>query len=76
MSRAATTPLKLRNVKDELMALGFDLNTQTNADASVLSILSRLADKGEIRKLTLKDKNGKPFTAFAGPKVKVEGEKR
>jgi hypothetical protein len=65
----ASEKLRMRGVKDELTALGFDLSSQKNADASVMAILTRLVTAGEIRRQIMKTSEGRTYTLFLGPNV-------
>jgi hypothetical protein len=65
----ASEKLRMRGVKDELTALGFDLSSQKNADASVMAILTRLVAAGEIRCQVMKTSEGRTDTLFLGPNV-------
>src|SRR5580704_2210134 len=65
----ASEKLRMRGVKDGLTALGFDLSTQKNADASVMAILTRLVTAGEIRRQIVKTSEGRTYTLFLGPGV-------
>lgn len=63
----ATTAKSVREVKEALATVGFDLSTHKNADASVTTVLNRLAEAKEIRKVEA-HQNGKTFFTFLGPK--------
>jgi hypothetical protein len=65
----ASEKLRMRGVKDGLTALGFDLSSQKNADASVMAILTRLVTAGEIRRQVMKTSEGRTYTLFLGPNV-------
>jgi|RhiMethySRZTD1v2_1073278.scaffolds.fasta_scaffold514210_2 hypothetical protein len=66
----ATTRMTLKEVKEGLTLLGFDLNTQKNADASVLAVLNRMLEKHEIRKEEQVHAKGKSSIWFIGPHAK------
>jgi len=66
----ATTRMTLQDIKEGLTQLGFDLRTQQNADASVLSVLNRMLEKREIRKEDQVHTKGKTTSWFIGPRAK------
>jgi len=68
---SAKKHLTLAQIKDGLAYLGFDLTTQKNPDASVMAVLSRLADKKEIRKMELRQTDGKTITVYLGPNART-----
>jgi len=66
---AATGPLKLRNVCDQLSDVGFDSNAQNNLDQSVQAVLNRMVEKKEIDKRVVPAPHNKTVTIYVGPKV-------
>jgi len=65
----ATTRMTLKQIKEGLSQLGFDLNTQQNADASVLAVLNRMLEKREIRRQIEARQGDRKMTWFLGPRV-------
>jgi hypothetical protein len=61
-------------VRDRLMAIGFDLSKYANSLAAIHTVLKRLADAGELRSVALDP--GKVFYAWqqAAPRVLVMNE--
>ena len=62
--RDQLTAIGTTDVMDKLVAIGFDLRTQKNAQASVHAVLQRLAKKGEIERVAVEGRS----TRWKGPK--------
>ena len=56
------------DVVSNLESMGFDIASQKNAAASVHTVLSRLADKGKIKKID----NGEEVVGWRGPNYDAE----
>ena len=67
-------PMAPMEVRDRLMAIGFDLSKYANSLAAIHTVLKRLAEAGELRSVALDP--GKVFYAWqqAGPRVLVMNE--
>lgn len=66
----ASTAEVVRN----LDSMGFNLDSQKNAAASVHSVLSRLAEKGVVKKIDTKDAEGKELAGWRGPNYDPESD--
>ena len=67
-------PMAPMEVRDRLLAIGFDLSKYVNSLAAIHTVLKRLAEAGELRSVSLEP--GKVFYAWqhAAPRVLVMNE--
>ena len=74
VSKGAGRPMNPMEVRDRLVAIGFDLSKYANSLAAIHTVLKRLADAGELRSVALEP--GKVFYAWqrAAPRVVVVDE--
>jgi hypothetical protein len=74
VSKSAGRPMTPIEVRDRLLAIGFDLSKYANSLAAIHTVLKRLAEAGELRSVALDP--GKVFYVWqrAAPRVLVMDE--